>query len=131
MPDLMEGRMCMPLQVDVNFEGPLTQALALATAQRQQRSKQEQYRQPPARERDEVVAATSLSDAATGNHPGLPLASLKATELLNPIQHASIAISEPGLTAPELVLGCMRRVFSADYMQALLQCQAGGHAALS
>ncbi len=116
----------MPLQVDIAFEGPLAQALASAAAQRQQRSKQERHRQPKGKERDKAVAKSNPPDAAAGHQSASLLPLWSAAESHISAQRASSAIPEPSLTLQELALGCMRRMFSADYRQALLQCQAGG-----
>ena len=116
----------MSQQVDLSFEGPLAQSLASAAAQRQQRSKPEHDRQPTDSQRANLPAKPANSDATTGDYHGLRSSALSAAKVLTPIQHKSTAPLEPGLTVQELALGCLQRILSADYRQALLQCKAGG-----
>ena len=115
--------------MDIDFGRPLARYLASSAAHKQQHdSKQQQAKQPSDKQQDALPATLASPEATTENHSGLPVTSVSAAEMRQPLGHASSGSSEPNLRALDLVLGCMRRVVSAGLKQSLLQCQAGEHA---
>lgn len=138
------------VQFDIDFEKPLAEAVALAASRKQDQQQQQQQMRhsqqmretQPSRvtSNEELESAISQagfprpsSQCIADETPlaGIPAASSSAVRSLSPLQQANTDIPETHYRVSELVAGCLRRVMSTDFRQALLQCQAGRQAVFS
>ena len=118
------------VQADIDWERPVAQVLA-ATALMKRRQ-QGQHRMP-AHEHQPHQPAPLPSGPSTGRIAGgvlpeeTPAAFTKAAGI-NALQGDEPGSSGTDVQLSSIMLGCMRRVFSKEFKQALLQCHAGEHA---
>ena len=125
------------VQIDVDFEEPLAEVLALTAAQQRRkhgRSKQQGLKDSKHELQESQPAPADASSPSPMdstdrlNSDRAPDAVLESAGALSHPQQRYSAAPKAGLHLGELRLGCIGRVMSRDFKEALLPCQAGERA---